>query len=199
MQKILQSTNATHYDRYPNIFSFMSDVITMKVINENKPVMNILSFGCSFGEEVKSFEEIYFKNHNINGVDINQECINRCKSLGIKSGFYTVNEFKEIKEKYDVVFCMSVLCTMLHSRFEHPIDFSDFNNTCIQLDERINIGGYFVDFNSNYYFLDSDIGNKYIPITNHRILKSNEQTIKYKPDGKNVMEENSVCVFKKVK
>jgi hypothetical protein len=177
----------------------MSEIITLKTINENNPVMNILSFGCSFGEEVKVFEEKYFRNHGITGVDINEDCIKKCKELGLKSTFCSMDEFKGMSETYDVVFAMSVLCTMVHNRFEDPIKFNDFDDACVALDKKINVGGYFVDFNSNYYFLDSIIGFKYIPISHYKIQNSNEQTIKYEMDGRTVKKDNAVCIFKKIK
>lgn len=199
MDKILQTTNATHYDRYPEIFSLASDLSTIKCVTENKSKLNILSFGCSYGEEVKCLEEKYFKGHYIDGVDISDDCIDKCKSLGLNSEFYNIKDFSKIKKEYDFVFAMSVLCKMLHSKKEKPLDFNLFNQTCYEIDKLIKVGGYFIDYNSNYYFLDSDSGSKYIPISNYKILKSNEQVIKYKKDGITEIKDNNICIFKKIK
>lgn len=199
MYKVLQETNATHYDRYPEVFSVASDLATIKCVMENKSKLNILSFGCSYGEEVKCFEEKYFKGHDIIGVDINDDCIKKCKSIGLISKFYNQKEFSKIKKEYDFVFAMSVLCKMLHSKTEKPIDFNLFDQTCYDIDNIIKVGGYFIDYNSNYYFLDSEIGSKYIPISNYKIEKSNEQVIKYKKDGITEIKNNNICIFKKIK
>lgn len=199
MLKKLQSTNATHYDRYPDVFSVASDLATFKCSAEDKSKLDILSFGCSYGEEVKCLEEKYFKGHNIEGVDINEECIKQCKSLGLNSNFYTVSDFLKLKKEYDFVFAMSVLCDMLHDKKEPPLDFKLFDQTCYDINKIIKVGGYFIDYNSNYYFLDSYIGNKYIPISNYKIEKSNEQVIKYKKDGITEIKDNNICIFKKIK
>lgn len=199
MYQILQKTNATHYDRYPNVFSVASDLATIKCVTENKSKLYVLSFGCSYGDEVKCFEEKYFKGHDIYGVDINTECIEKCKQLNLSSKFYTQKEFSKIKKQYDFIFAMSVLCTMFHDKKESPLDFNLFDQTCYDIDKLVKVGGYFIDYNSNYYFLDSQVGNKYIPISNYRIDKSNEQVIKYKKDGITEVQDNNICIFKKIK
>jgi len=207
MRQTLQKTNSTHYDRYPNVFSVASDLATFKCSTEDKAKLNILSFGCSYGEEVKCLEEKYFKGHNIEGVDISEECIKQCKLLGLNSNFYTISDFLQLKKEYDFVFAMSVLCTMLHDKKEAPLDFNLFDQTCYDIDDQtcydidrlIKVGGYFIDYNSNYYFLDSEVGYKYIPISNYRIDKSNEQVIKYKKDGLTEIQDNNICIFKKIK
>ena len=198
MDTILQTTNATHYDRYPEIFSVVS-VIGKEISEKENRELDVLSFGCSFGKEVAAFEDKYFINDNIIGVDINDECISTCKSSGLKSEFLTANEFREINYlKFDFVFCMSVLCKMIHDINEKPLKFHDINNTCKYLDSKIKVGGYFIDYNSNYYFLDSDIGDRYESITHESIKSANTHTIKYKSNGIDKIETD-ICIFKKIK
>lgn len=198
MDTILQTTNATHYDRYPEIFSVAS-VIGKEISEKENRKLDILSFGCSYGKEVAVFEDKYFVNDNIIGVDINDECISVCKSSGLKSLFLTNKEFKEINQiKFDFIFCMSVLCKMIHDIKEHPLSFKDFNDTCTYLDSKIKAGGYFIDYNSNYYFLDSDIGSNYETIKHDSIKSANTHTIKYKPNGIDRIETD-ICIFKKIK
>lgn len=197
MDKVLQTTNATHYDRYPEIFSVVSSIAKSFESFQNRS-LNILSFGCSFGEEVKVFEEKYFQNHNIFGVDINESCINKCNTLGLKSKFYTTENFNELDLKFDIIFCMSVLCKMVDCINETPLLFSEFNETCEYLDSKIIHNGYFIDYNSNYSFLDSSIGYKYIPIEYASIVNSNKHTIKYRPNGIDKIETN-ICIYKKIK
>ena len=78
MDTILQTTNATHYDRYPEIFSVVS-VIGKEISEKENRELDVLSFGCSFGKEVAAFEDKYFINDNIIGVDIIDESISNCK------------------------------------------------------------------------------------------------------------------------
>lgn len=198
MDKILQTTNATHYDRYPEIFSVAS-VIGKEISEKENRKLDILSFGCSFGKEVAAFEDKYFVNDNIIGIDINEDCISNCKSSGLKSNFFTANEFSKFTNiKFDFVFCMSVLCRMVNNINEPPLSFEDFNDTCKYLDSKIKVGGYFIDYNSNYYFLDSEIGSNYEPIKHESIKSANTHTIKYKPNGVDKIETD-ICIFKKIK
>jgi hypothetical protein len=199
MDKILQTTNATHYDRYPEIFSVVSEICKGRRYKEHLYLQRILSYGCSYGDEVKAFEEKYFTNDILYGVDINENCIENCKNSGINAYFFTPNDFNVFKDlKFDFVFCMSVLCKMIHDINEEPLKFEDFNNTCKYLDSKIKVGGYFIDYNSNYYFLDSDIGNNYEPIKHDSIKSANTHTIKYKPNGIDRIETD-ICIFKKIK
>jgi hypothetical protein len=158
-----------------------------------------LSYGCSYGDEVKVFEEKYFPNDVLYGVDINEGCIEKCRNSGINAYFFTPNDFNVFKDlKFDFVFCMSVLCNMIYDINEEPISFEDFDNTCKYLDSKIKVGGYFIDYNSNYSFLDSSIGYKYIPIEYASIVNSNKHTIKYRPNGIDKIETN-ICIYKKNK
>src|SRR5437764_15033852 len=58
-----QPFNDTSHNRYPHIFSFVQSVLG------RGSAVNVLSYGCSTGEEAFSLRE-YFLNATIKGVDI---------------------------------------------------------------------------------------------------------------------------------
>ena len=62
-----QTHNTTEKNRYPKIFNFIS---------KNYKFNNILSFGCSSGEECQTLST-YFKYSNIIGIDSNEEILNK--------------------------------------------------------------------------------------------------------------------------
>ena len=73
-----QISKHTEYNRYPNIFHFSSNLIK----KDDNPKQNndqiwILSFGCSYGHEVRTLRNIYFPSAFIVGVDIDEEIIKK--------------------------------------------------------------------------------------------------------------------------
>ena len=77
-----QITSVTMYNRHPAMFNEC-----LEIIGDNK---NILSFGCSYGDEVFSLKNIYFKDSKIDGIDINTEIIS-LQCLQMKMGHLVFN------------------------------------------------------------------------------------------------------------
>ena len=196
----LQTTQATIYDRYPHVFTG-TKLIIQKEFSDLIRNLEVLSFGCSTGEEIKTLYDKYISNANFTGVDIHEPSLNKAKEL-LKdyenTRFINFNEFSSEFKRYDIIFCLSILCKHLFSKNEPPISFKLFDKTLVLLDEALNIGGYLVVYNSNYCILDSSIGNKYEPIYVETITESNLNVQMYCKDGIN-LREFGICLFKKIK
>ena len=70
----MQVSAATLYNRYPDVFECAQEVAEFNFRGVNRP-LNILSFGCSSGEEVKTLHELYFPSATITGVDIHRKSV----------------------------------------------------------------------------------------------------------------------------
>lgn len=199
MENLLQVSNSTLYDRYPDIFSGIKQIIEFDKKNDHN--LNILSYGCSTGEEVKTLHEKYFPLAKITGTDIDNVSLEIAKRLLQKSNvsFKELNLVKQDNTKYDIIFCMSVLCRIYNSNMrEHPIPFIDFNNTLMELYNKLSIGGYFVIYNSNYSLFDSDIFDKFVGIRHHNIKKSFNEALMFTKEH-SLMFDDKICIYKKIK
>ena len=103
-----QPFNTTKADRYPRIFGFVQ-----RALGADSP-LNILSFGCSTGEEVFSLRR-YFPRAAIKGVDINPGNIAVCRKRLARAGDASISfgvaasTAGEPVAAYDAIFCMAVL------------------------------------------------------------------------------------------
>lgn len=164
-----QISNRTAYDRYPNIFTACSAL---------KPdCKNILSFGCSTGEEVFSLRNKYFKHAAIHGLDINSENIKKCKEKNKDKSilFFDYNDYNKL-EKYDIIFCMSVLCrwtaTQSVEDCSHIYNFKTYEEELSKINLLLNNSGLLVIYNSNFCFADTSLYNLYSPIKSNLISDS---------------------------
>ncbi len=193
MNNLHQSTIVTNYNRYPNIFLKLSEL--------KKDADKILSFGCSIGAETQTLKELYFKNSNIYGVDINIDAIKKAKNKYKDNNFflYDTNEHKQ--HKYDIIFAMSVLCRwpetekVLSSKGIY--EFEKYNDMINELDSLLNINGYLVIYNANYLFSDSDIFSKYEIITDTTINESGF-VHKFNKQNEKLSYNNNEVIFKKL-
>lgn len=169
-----QKSNVTHYNRYPKIFSGVADIVKLKQgQQQQQEQLKILSFGCSSGEEVRTLRELYFPSSYIYGVDICESLIasNKVNNIDKMVEYFTPVELKNSissnnKLKFDIIFCMSVLCSFDSSdksyddiSSKYPFDVYEY--TVNDLNDMLNVGGYLVIYNSNYYFEDTEIAKNY--------------------------------------
>jgi 2-polyprenyl-3-methyl-5-hydroxy-6-metoxy-1,4-benzoquinol methylase len=195
MKNIHQKSNATKYNRYPEIF------LTCSNIKNNNP--KILSFGCSHGLEVFSLKEKYFPNSIIHGLDINKEMISICNKDNKYKDiyFYNYDDFN-FSEKYDIIFCMSVLCRWEDTKHVEDCSkiysFKQFNSQLNDLDKLLNIGGLLVIYNSNFCFSDSELYNKY-NVINSPLITSSGFVKKFNKLNKSLESEYNDCIFTKIK
>jgi len=192
-----QYNNTTDYDRYPEIFN--EAIVLNNGKNEN---LEILSFGCSTGEECHTISE-YFPQSSITGVDINLMNLKKAKSEYGNSkrlNFMNSDEFEGQKgKKFDIIFCMSVLCrwedTKDISNCNDVYPFEVFQNLLKDLDKRLNQGGMFVIYNSNYCFSNTNLFENYEVVSSP--IKDSGFVHKYNADGQRNYEVNSNIFFKK--
>lgn len=187
-----QTHTTTKLDRYPEIFKFIS-------LNFNNS-KNILSFGCSSGEECFTLKK-YFPEANITGVDINNEIINKAINDNKYQNVNFLNYLDFNKNYYfDCIFAMSVFCRWpetdnLNKNLFYKFD--DFNKEIVKLDSMLNPGGVFVIFNSNYYFLDTDIAYKYNSI--YKMSFEKEFVRKFDKFGEHCAKQSPVIFIKREK
>ena len=155
---INQNSNYTSYNRYNNIFTDIKNYLN------NKGIEKILSFGCSSGEEVRSLDDLYFKNKIIHGFDINSSIIQNNIKLCNMTNIAYYDKFNNLKNnEYDIIFCMSVLCNWPNNPKKN-YSFELFENTLNLIDLKLNNYGYLVLYNTQYLFNDTNISKKYLSI-----------------------------------
>tara|TARA_Y100000389_G_scaffold205145_2_gene264082 strand:+ start:10637 stop:11317 length:681 start_codon:yes stop_codon:yes gene_type:complete len=100
--KLNQNHTTTLYNRYPKVFQEIKDIVI--------DPKNILSFGCSTGEECITMQELYFTNANIVGYDINKHII---QNNILQNKFKNINYYffiDDITQQFDLIFANTVLC-----------------------------------------------------------------------------------------
>jgi 2-polyprenyl-3-methyl-5-hydroxy-6-metoxy-1,4-benzoquinol methylase len=130
---------------------------------------NILSFGCSYGQECFSLRK-YFDIATITGYDINRANIDKAKFNNTDFNIIFHSKWKKVykKEYYDIVFAMSVLCqwpgTKDIENCSKIYSFNIFEDKVTLLDTMIKPGGILVIYNANFRFTDTLISKKYTAI-----------------------------------
>jgi SAM-dependent methyltransferase len=149
----------TKPDRYPRIFAFVRDQFA------GRDDLNILSFGCSTGEEVFALRR-YFPHATIKGVDINRGAIAIARRrlrrapdprLSFTTGASTAAEPASF---YDAIFCLSVLrhgdlSRPSVTRCDHLIRFADFAAAIADFDRCLKPGGLLALRHSNFRLSDA--------------------------------------------
>lgn len=154
-----QLTSVTASDRYPELFNEVRSLVS------DKHKISILSFGCSTGEECFTMES-YFPSSTITGVDINKSNLRKAnrknKSNNIKF-LYSTPETIIQNGKYDLMFCLSVLCRWEDTKdlenCENLYPFVKFSETITMLADQIKSGGFLIVYNSNFRFEDTNAFN----------------------------------------
>ena len=181
-----QISNATSINRYPHLFHEIKSIIP----HPNQ----ILSFGCSTGEECITLHNFYFPGTKIIGLDINQQII---KSNIIKNQHKNIqyySELENINNKSDLIFANSVLCKWPEVVGEYT--FETFEKTIEQIDNLLNEDGYLCIYNSKYLFTETQLfKNKYeIVITRHT---DTGFVTKYHSNNNPITEKYPFYLFKK--
>lgn len=156
---LFQPYGFTAIDRYPRIFTFVSEQL------QDIVAPRLLSYGCSTGEEAFSLRR-YFPLAEIVGLDINPRSIAVCRKKLNRSGdprmcFKQASSAKaEPESYYDAVFCMSVLRhgdlgVSTPETCGHLIRFADFEQLVTELGNCLKPGGYLVIGGSNFRFADT--------------------------------------------
>jgi hypothetical protein len=153
-----QLTSTTAVNRYPELFMESSRITAECFHGEN---LNILSFGCSTGEECFSIST-YFSEARIVGVDINKTNIMLANQANTSDRIkFVLSSQATVRRegKYHVIFCLSVLCrwedTKGISNCESVYPFEKFEKTVAELAAELLPAGLLVIYNSNFRFEDT--------------------------------------------
>ena len=165
---LFQPFPETAPDRYPRIFDFARAHLA------DAPEPQILSFGCSTGEEVFSLRR-YFPRAAIRGLDINPLhiaiCRARRRSAGDAAMLFAVASSAEQEPAgmYDAIFCMAVfrhgdLSFSGAHRCEHLITFDAFERTVSGLARCLKDGGLLAIRHANFRLCDTALAERFRPV-----------------------------------
>lgn len=169
-----QTTVLTWMDRYPRIFSTCRDYFAIGG-GEARPhrsadALNILSFGCSTGEEVMTLRQ-YFPAARIVGADINKRNLALCRQRAVDDRIAFVDSDREAiraHAPFDAIFCMAVLQRTPHRIKDEGITnlgriypFEKFDRQIQELDDYLKTDGLLVIHHSQYLFSDSSVAERY--------------------------------------
>jgi len=192
-----QLTSTTAEDRYPELFT--------EAVRLSNPqsVSKILSYGCSTGEECFSLKK-YFPSASILGVDINKSNLRKAeeKNSGEGISFRFSNDENIISGgKYQVIFCLSVLCRWEDTKFvtncERIYPFVKFETTVEFLTNQLEVGGLFVVYNSNFRFEDTQASKKFEIMSTPSVVDSGFVK-KFKSNNDELNETHIHCIYRKV-
>jgi SAM-dependent methyltransferase len=186
-KEAFQPFNDTRADRYPRIFSFVQSQLGAA----NK--VQILSYGCSTGEEVFSLRA-YFPHAEIKGIDVNPGNIAVCRRRLRKEpdaaiSFQVASSTDaEASASYDAIFCMAVL---RHgslglpgvTRCDHLIQFEYFARAASDFDRCLRPGGLLVIRHSNFRLCDAPVGAAFETILSVKNPGAEQKTPIFGPDN----------------
>lgn len=183
-----QDRSNTGLNRYPEIFKYCYEY--------NPKPKNVLSFGCSTGEEVETLS-MFFGESNIYGVDINHSSLESCRLK-----FKYIDRIKTgsvIQDmKYDLIFCMSVFCKWPDTKDLEDCSglykFTKFEQEINKIDKYIDLGGVLIIYNSNFLFSQTDLYYKYKSIGNFR---ESGFVQKFDRENKKTTNDYTECIFVK--
>jgi SAM-dependent methyltransferase len=154
-----QPYNHTLPDRYPWLFDFAASALGDVAASQ------LLSFGCSLGEEVFSLRR-RLPAAVIKGIDIDRANIAVClaradRANDAQMAFEVGSSAKnEPSDHYDAVFCLAVLChgdlTVSGARRSDPLlRFEEFERSVVDLARCVRPGGLLFLHTTNFRFSDT--------------------------------------------
>jgi Methyltransferase domain len=174
-----QGPNKTSLDRYPEIFAAAAAALPN--------AQNVLSFGCSTGEECVTLAN-YFPGAMIVGADINP--LNLLKARKHRSDrirfVYASGRILSSFGGFDAVFCMAVLRTPKRKKIAEHYPFARFEERALFLESLVKPGGLLVIHNATYRFSDTEHRGVYesIPVREpHDKVYLPDGIIEAKPDS----------------
>lgn len=165
---LFQPDNYTEPDRYPKLFQ-----LAAREVGE-RPDTQILSFGCSTGQEVFALRR-YFPGSHITGLDINRHNIAVCKRA-LRRNPDSQIEFRvassaaeEPAGAYDALFCMAVfrhggLTAAPPDRCDDRIRFADFEREIGHIARSLKTGGLLLIEWCAFRFCDTQTFADFEPI-----------------------------------
>ena len=157
-----QGETTTLLDRFPVLFRQCA------LLLEGIDTPQILSFGCSTGEEVVSLAH-YLPDAEIVGVDINAWCIRQASSHKTSPKWRFVHrgspEFAALSN-LDAIFCMAVFQRAEHregtlDKIESGFTFDLFERELLLLDTKLKPGGLLFLDHCDFAFADTSLSERY--------------------------------------
>jgi SAM-dependent methyltransferase len=160
-----QTYSYTRPDRYPWLFEFAASQL-----GAHRP-LNILSFGCSRGDEVFSLRR-YFPMAALKGIDVNRRNIARCLArvraeqpfnMTFMNAASTAGEATGF---YDAIFCLAVLVsgdltTSGAQRCDPVFHFERFDRQITDFARCLKPGGLLVLHTTNFRFCDTAVAGDF--------------------------------------
>ncbi|QAY66784.1 methyltransferase domain-containing protein [Paenibacillus protaetiae] len=163
-EEVHQTSSTTFMNRYPAIFTAAKNYFA------GKPNLNLLSYGCSTGEEVLTLRQ-YFPNARIIGAEINKRSLHICRSLPVDDQIAFIKSTSEELAKhgpYDAIFCMAVLQRKPHDITDKGITdlsgiypFEKFERQVNELNQLVMPSGLLIIHFTQYSFLDTAAASYY--------------------------------------
>jgi SAM-dependent methyltransferase len=149
-------------DRYPWLFEFAAGELG------SRDPLQILSFGCSRGDEVFALER-YFPRASIKGIEIDPRAVAVCRSRArsprvcFAQGASTA---EEPSAAYDAIFCLAVLClgdltTSGAERCDPYLRFADFERVVVDFARCLKPGGLLLLHTCNFRFEDTAVSEDF--------------------------------------
>ena len=159
VQGQFQPYNHTLPDRYPWLFKFASARLG------DSPVLRLLSFGCSTGEEAFALRK-YFPKAVIKGIDIDSANVAVCEMRAQTDhspamSFATAATTNgELASSFDAIFCLAVLCngdlTISGAQRSDPLlNFEDYEQMVTDFERCLRPGGLLFLHTTNFRFKDT--------------------------------------------
>jgi SAM-dependent methyltransferase len=163
--ELYQAGGRTSLDRYPHLFAALRDSLY------GVTVPDILSYGCSTGEEIVSLRN-YIPHGRFAGIDINPTCIRKAKLRVADSGvrLWAAASIGETDAgEFDAIACLSVLHRneILKNWPADPtpyLSFEHFERAVLDLDRHLRPGGVLLLFHSSFRFVDTSVAPNYKPL-----------------------------------
>jgi hypothetical protein len=195
-----QLTSTTSSDRYPELFTEARQALAAF----GEQTINILSFGCSTGEECFSLRN-YFPKGNIIGADINNSNLRKAREKNTFNNvkfIYSTPEGIAQEGPYHIIFCLSVLCRWEDTKdvenCEDIYPFEKFQATVRDLSDQLHSGGLLVIYNSNFRFEETVVfkDHRYEIVTTPTV-KDSGFVHKFDKFNKRVRESHPYCIYRK--
>lgn len=160
--------------------------IAGKILNRTSPI-NILSFGCSIGDELATLR-VHFPNATIHGCDIDPFALDVAqRSVGKLAHVFVSSEEEIIRRgPYDLVCAFSSLC--IHPLpvlpvFQRDFPFSRFEQMVELLSAQMRPGAIFAVKNSSYPFNLTRVARDFNTIRTNSIQQNGFIPV-FNPNGK---------------
>ncbi|WP_404374211.1 class I SAM-dependent methyltransferase [Sphingomonas sp. MMS24-J45] len=193
-EAVFQLSTWTREDRYPHLFADIAARLG------DRADLNVLSFGCSTGAEVRALRKALPQAH-ITGVDISERALRtarrRIRDPRVRFVQGSVPGAAGDVE-YDLILCLAVLQRGELSRLRPDdcsqfISFERFERAVLDLDRYLKPNGLLALYHSNFRLADTRLAANYVPILfapPHR-----EQRALYGPDNRLIPDAQDLSIL----